>query len=168
MPYRFSFNVAQGAGSYSGDPVISALDGMIHRAIRTQLLPLSVMLEEMMPILTDEEWTALPSSQQRYFEYTNASSPRPIPNHVPPRVLGGNFASGVSITEVPLPTRTDGDGAGTTISARITPEFSTDTLRIHRTPHGELAVTRLPRTPPPVVRRGRPTQTFTDTEPEDI
>jgi len=179
MPYRFFFNVEQGAGAYSGDPVLSALDERIHRSIYVQLQPLAVMLTEMMPILTDEEWTALPINQQRFFEYTSASSPRPIPNHVPattpygsayigPRVVGGSFPTEVSITEVPLPFTTD--GASTTISARITPESSSDTLRVRRTPHGELAVTRLPRTPspPPVVRQGRARQTFNDTEPEDI
>lgn len=92
MPYRFSFNIPQGRGSDSADSLHRALEMRIQQTVYHQLQPLANMLEQMMPVLTDEEYRALPRIQQQYFT-PHGGPPQAMPQHNPfriDRVLIGN------------------------------------------------------------------------------
>lgn len=156
MPYRFVFDIAQGAGAYSGDPVLHALDDRISRAIYTQVQPLAAALQEILPILTDEEWEALPLNQQRYFCFTDAA-PRPFPNHepAPQRVV---VPSGTSAEEE----RMQVVGAGV-FSQALDRLAQASALPVPPELEGVRPLRRAPRLTTP-----RRPQTFNDTEPEDI
>ncbi len=189
MPYRFTFNIPAGTGSGGSGPVLDALNSHVQMMIYSQLQPMAVMLQELMPILSDEEWNALPQHQKNYFTYDSMTLPRPMPQHyeAPPviRVARERDAADAqrvfsSIGTVEQTERLAAQVLNRAFEARPdapairarrnVADTSRPTLNI-----GEaLLQFRDERRPPreagtnPNVTRARPGETFTDTEPEDI
>lgn len=154
MPYRFNLTFTPSSG-HDG-PLDSVVRVTIDEHIHATLAGLSAALSDVLPVLSDEEYSRLPTLVQRHFLWTQ-SEPRQGVEHNP-----GSL------------TIRAGDNADEDINAgraQVHPQIQAMLNEVHRAEERRAVVAgsagRAVRGGTPVTRSRRPVETFRDIEPED-
>lgn len=170
MPYRFNLTMTPSTGHYGS--VDSAIRTMIDEHLSRVVLGISTALTLVLPVLSDEEYRALPDSVRVHFIFTNEQPRRGVEHRPdaqadPPAWVFNQAAA--SAQAVPQQPRQDiGALLGEARALNIAEGFlSVSRTNVEPITFVDAGFSR-PRAAPPPVTRSRPGETFHDIEPEDI